>query len=152
MGGILTALRKFDPTRGCSLKTFAVKDIRWAVGEYIREQYYRQRGTTKGPKIIPLKAFCQIAYIKDQHQYDGEHEYAAGSYEKNLSYRENFDKIEIQKRLAKLNEKERTLILDFLSGEMVKDIATKNRCSIKKVNSVIERISGTPHISYRKGR
>lgn len=135
---IAQACGKFDPLKGVPFTAFCVRTIKWKIGEYIREQYYRR--AEEEPLKIPLKSMVQFSVTKrkdiDREEYIDD--------EPILTPRvtPNYDKIELAKRISRLNPFQQGVIKNLIAGESISEIARAHKCSTRQVQNVIEELVG----------
>lgn len=136
---IAQACGKFDPVKGIPFKAFCTRAIKWYIGEYIREQYFR-RAKEKEPLKIPLRAVLQFSAVRKKDNEEGG--FIDSDSTQIPKVIPNYDRVELDKRLSKLAPAKQEVIKNLIAGESISEIARTHNCSTRQVQNIIEELVG----------
>jgi len=128
--GIVRALHKFDPSKGIPFTTVGKLFVKWAVSQWLRDEFFCSRHKGKSGKL-PRHMEYSIENFKPDNNI--------------FKYNPEFERTaELEKRLARFDDYHQGMVREVIQGESVKSIAAKRKRSINRVSETLRELTGDP--------
>lgn len=133
---IVKILNDFDPSRGVPFNAFAAIRLRWEIGDYLRCHFF---GKSKSDKRDRIRVSDTVQLYQD-----------IDVKEDVLSVEPDFERpTELQKRLAKLKDWQRSIVEEVLEGRPLQEISKKHHRTIPTINRILKTVTGDEHFCIR---